>query len=112
MPESKPVLVHDDCIYWPNGEGYTECTTAYRMAVERNETNPDDYTYVALMEQGHMGERVRLDKPDPLIALLGGASVSPAGDGTWRVEGFPEQRLTIKDPDAVLTAARDQGDDS
>lgn len=98
-------LIHDDVIYWPNGEGYTECTTAYRKAVERHERDPNDYEFARLMEEGHMGERVRYDKPDALSALLGGSSVVNRGGDVWEVVNVPGSRITIKDPDAVLTGA-------
>lgn len=102
---------HDDAIYWPNGRGYTECTAAYRKAVEEQKRHDiDDARYheldgeIAQMQQdGHMGHRITFDAPDPLIALLGGSKVRSNGDGTFNVVNVPGSRIIIKDPNKVLS---------
>lgn len=108
-----PERAMNGCIYWPNGEGYTECSTEYEDAVNTQQDAqaaldevggfgasleraplPEGYSdrYEAycradakvqqmLGEGGHLGERVRFDKPDPMCALLGGGRITVAPGG-------------------------------
>lgn len=87
---------HLGSIEWPNGLGFTPCTIEYEEAVaalrdaaEAHERAPSSETYDAhcraeqrvlslQAEGGHLGEPVRLDRYDPVVALMGGGSVSAA----------------------------------
>lgn len=115
-----PAIEHDDMLMWPNGEGFTECTAEYGDAAREHQdltgldrSADEDRRYHdleaklhELREAGHIGERVRFDKADPRHALLGGAKVRPKGDGTWIVEGFENQPITILNPDRVLGSSQ------
>ncbi len=91
------------CIEWPNGMGLTPCTAEYEEAVHtaqdardawdevRDDRRHPDHAarYEAMCradavvtrlqaEGGHMGEPVRFDRPDPIIAFMGGGQISAA----------------------------------
>lgn len=101
------------CVYWPNGEGYTECSAEYEEAINDQqdaqaaldemggfgaslERGPKEDGYNERYEAycradakvqqmlgagGHLGERIRYDKPDPFSALLGGGRITIAPGG-------------------------------
>lgn len=83
-------------IFWPNGEGETECTEEYQRAYDKFEDaqaryaeteSPEDYEAVCcadseraqLQVAGHLGRTTRYDKPDAFHALLGGGRVDATG---------------------------------
>jgi len=97
-PQTAPAREMIGAIYWPNGMGYTECSEEYEAAshvlqdaqrdyedardegVETSELydayhRASDALAVLQMAGGHMGARIRFDKPDVMSALLGGGSV-------------------------------------
>jgi hypothetical protein len=70
-----PGTLHDDQIEWPNGQGWTPCTKAYRRVWDERELvrcradsfedlDPPDYDHVCrlndlmanMMEAGHLGK--------------------------------------------------------
>lgn len=112
-PVSAQGVVLDDAIYWPNGEGYTPCSKRYADLVgEQAELLSSDDRWHQIDSElhqlratGHIGKSERFDRPDPLMALLGGATLKPTGDGNWTVNGFPNAPIEIQGT-SVLTFAR------
>ena len=84
-------------LFWPNGEGETECTLEYEALSDRVrdlqqqvDENPEDHVayndycqasndLAVLQMNGHLGEPVRYAKPDVMTALLGGGRVTASG---------------------------------
>jgi hypothetical protein len=78
-------------VYWPNGLGYTECSEEYELTMTAIlNTEPETEEHYAAQHrvdqlQGacvHLDERITFDKPDVLLALVGGGGtrVAPGGN--------------------------------
>ena len=105
MPELNPTAVeHDNFLAWPNGGGETPCSSRYaelfyakeavdarcaaaesdedwpRWSLEAAQAQRLDDELRALREAGHVGAPLAYDQPSPLMALLGGASMTASGE--------------------------------
>lgn len=96
-------IVHDTLLLWPNGGGETPCSTLYaqtfdahseaEIAACRAEDDEDWPAYTehlgraetlrqqleALREEGHLGTPVDYGMKLPLMALVGGATMTADG---------------------------------
>lgn len=79
MPDNDNILVHNDVIDWPNGQGFTPCTEAYRQTMDERDAicapgnsietlSPEDYQRWNVLDSkladmhmnGHVGQSERI----------------------------------------------------